>query len=84
MATHGYLIGKTEVTLGEWIAWLDTLSPEERARRTPNARSARSSIELRRASDGRWELSLRPTVETLRATAGDPIVYPRRSRRASA
>lgn len=33
--TGGYLIGRNEVTVAQWIEWLETLPPAERSRRTP-------------------------------------------------
>jgi hypothetical protein len=53
-----FLIGRHEVTFAEYIAWLDSLAPPERARRTPRSTSSRGVVALQFAPDGTWTLTL--------------------------
>lgn len=81
--TAAYLIGRTEVTFGDWIAFLEALEPGERARRRPRTEASEGrSGALERRGAG-WELALRPTEVVYRARQGQPIVYPARDRRAA-
>ena len=89
--TAGYYIGRTEVTFGQWIEFLDELAPDERHRRTPNAVIPRSSQagELRRGAIAlseigprRWRLVMTPTTQTYTAETGERLRYDRRTRRA--
>ncbi|HEU4537647.1 MAG TPA: SUMF1/EgtB/PvdO family nonheme iron enzyme, partial [Polyangiaceae bacterium] len=79
VGTGGYLIGRTEVTYADWLAYLDSLPPPERARRAPGTGAAQSlngTIQLTQAPDGGpWTLLYRPLETTYRARAGEPIVY---------
>ncbi|MFY0562901.1 protein kinase domain-containing protein [Archangium lansingense] len=76
--TGPYLISRTEVTYGEYLRWLETLSPEERARRTPHGAkvaSLNAEVELKRLADGRWHLSIHPNGVTYAAPEGEPLRY---------
>ncbi|MGZ3459050.1 MAG: formylglycine-generating enzyme family protein, partial [Archangium sp.] len=81
---EGYLIGRTEVTLGNWLEYLDTLperAPERSILTTARADSD-DSLRLRQLPDGNWSLSLRLVNErVLTARAGEPVRYPGRSLR---
>ncbi|HEX8819153.1 MAG TPA: protein kinase [Archangium sp.] len=81
---EGYLIGKYEVTLGDWLEYLDTLpesAPERRLLATARAGSV-DALTLRRLPDGDWSFSLRLISEqVLTARAGEPIRYPGRHHR---
>jgi formylglycine-generating enzyme required for sulfatase activity len=79
----GFLVGRHEVTFAEYIAWLDTLPPAERDRRTPRNRTRPGAIELTRGGDGRWTLMLQPTSQAYTAAWGEPIRYPGRTLRAA-
>ncbi len=81
VTTRGFLIGRTAVTFGEWLSYLDRLPPDQRARRTPHAEAFRGGVSLRRAA-GRWQIALRPAGVWLVADEQSPIVYPGRRRRA--
>ncbi len=81
--TGPYLISRTEVTYGEYVAWLEALSPEERARRTPQGASMASvnaEVELKRLPDGRWHLGFKPNTVRYTASQGEPIRYTQRPR----
>ncbi|SEL32468.1 Serine/threonine protein kinase [Stigmatella aurantiaca] len=79
--TKGFLIARHEVTFADWMAFLEALPTDERARRLPGTRGARSGVVLEQKK-GRWHLTLRPTSVTYSAWEGEPIRYGRRDRRA--
>jgi eukaryotic-like serine/threonine-protein kinase len=83
--TAAYLIGRTPVTVGEWLEFLETLPPDERARRAPGATAVSGgSVSLAQVGGGVWEYGLRPAAaaRVLHARTGEPLRYPGRSRRA--
>src|SRR6185312_3724614 len=51
-----YLIGRHEVTVGEYAEWLDVLPPDARARRAPKSHTDPTSVELAYAGAGQWTL----------------------------
>jgi formylglycine-generating enzyme required for sulfatase activity len=81
---EGYFIQRTEVTLGEWLTYLDTLpegAPERRLLETARFGMG-GALTLRRLGDGTWSFSLHlVSGEVLTARAGQPIRYPGRSHR---
>jgi formylglycine-generating enzyme required for sulfatase activity/tRNA A-37 threonylcarbamoyl transferase component Bud32 len=80
--TDAYLIAKNETTYGEWIAFLNTLTPVERARYAPNVTTAvRGSLRLRDQA-GDWQLAFQPTTQRYVARVGEPINYLGRKHRA--
>jgi eukaryotic-like serine/threonine-protein kinase len=76
---ESFLIGRFEVTFADYIAWLETLAPDEQARRTPRNRSRPGAIELRLGRDHRFLLALQPTTQEYLAAWGEPIRYPGRT-----
>ena len=82
VSTGAYYIGRHEVTFGEWIEFLDELSPEERHRRAPSAVNPRSSLTLTEVGPRRWRLALTPTTHTYTAETGQRLRYEHRTRRA--
>jgi serine/threonine protein kinase/formylglycine-generating enzyme required for sulfatase activity len=81
--TGGYYIGRYEVTFGQWIEFLDDLSPEERRRRCPGAVNPQSSLTLTEIGSKRWRLALTPTTRTYTAETGQRLRYAHRAERAS-
>jgi eukaryotic-like serine/threonine-protein kinase len=81
---EGYLIGKYEVTMGDWLEYLDTLpksAPERRLLETARADGIHAPT-LRQLPDGTWSFSLRlEGGQVLTARVGEPIRYPGRSHR---
>jgi formylglycine-generating enzyme required for sulfatase activity len=80
--TGPYLIARHEVTYGEYMAWLETLSPEERARHSPHgarAASVNAEVELKRLPEGRWRFRFQPNTVAYEANEGEPIRYTSRS-----
>jgi serine/threonine protein kinase/formylglycine-generating enzyme required for sulfatase activity len=83
VSTPGYFIARYEVTFGEWIAFLDELTPEERRNRSPrSATTMQAAVALTEIAPRRWRLSLAPTVRTYTAETGQRLRYERRTRRA--
>jgi formylglycine-generating enzyme required for sulfatase activity/predicted Ser/Thr protein kinase len=81
--TDAFLIGRSEVTVGEWLAFLEALSPAERAQRTPKAVAVGHAVELEPLAGGGWRYSLRPDRDHVySARTGELLRYPRRSTRA--
>ncbi|MCP3058742.1 SUMF1/EgtB/PvdO family nonheme iron enzyme [Myxococcus sp. K38C18041901] len=80
--TGAYLIARHEVTFGDYIAFLETLSPEERAARMPGSRRRLTVVDLSREPDGRWRLNLRPASASYSVLDGEPLRYGKRDRRA--
>jgi len=83
VSTDGYFIGRYEVTFGEWIEFLDELSPAERRRRTPSSISTQSSLTLTEVGPRRWRLALTPTTRTYTAETGQRLCYEHRAKRAN-
>jgi eukaryotic-like serine/threonine-protein kinase len=84
---EGFLIGRHEVTFGEWLTYLDSLPPEAPAR-TLLAQprfSSTGAVTLRwRPGDG-WVFSFYRSRETVySARQGERLRYPTRTRRATA
>ncbi|WNG43124.1 protein kinase [Archangium minus] len=81
---RGYFIGQTEVTLGDWLAYIDTLPAEARQRRSlaTMQEGMGSALRLWKLPDGHWSFSLRlENGELLSARDGEPIHFPGRSHR---
>ncbi|MCY1017152.1 protein kinase domain-containing protein [Pyxidicoccus sp. MSG2] len=81
LATEGYLVGRTEVTHAEYLAFLRTLPPAERAERRPHASNYFGSIDVAEGADGRWEFRLERPGNSYRAREGEPVHYRERERR---
>jgi formylglycine-generating enzyme required for sulfatase activity len=82
--TDAYLIGRHEVTFGEWIEFLEALPDDERAAHTPGIASSGAgggALSLTRDATG-WRLAMTPVTTVLTpAAAGQPVRYPDRDRR---
>jgi formylglycine-generating enzyme required for sulfatase activity len=78
--TKGFWIARTEVTFGEWIAFLNALPAAEREKRTPFAQSVMWGVKLIRSSD-RWQLTLTLNGEAHTANEGEPLRVQARPRR---
>ena len=80
--TGAYLIAKRETTFGEWISFLEDLSPEERAHRSPRP-GPWGIVKLSRTGAGDYELTFTAGKESYRARTGERLVYRGRDRRAA-
>ncbi|EPX63458.1 putative serine/threonine protein kinase [Cystobacter fuscus DSM 2262] len=82
--TEGYLMGKDEVTLGDWMAYLDSgaATKEERSLLEKEKSSAWGALTLRPLSAGSWEFSLElASGRVLKARDDERLRYPHRSLR---
>ncbi len=83
--TGSYLIGRSEVTFRDWIDYLESLPPGERARHVPasDAKVGQSgALRLEERPEGGWRLVLQPMNRVYEARAGERLVYPGRIQRA--
>ncbi|MDY7227614.1 protein kinase domain-containing protein [Hyalangium rubrum] len=85
--TEGYLIGKREVTFGDWLAYLDSLPPEAPARRLlaePRFGDG-GAVTLREQPGVGWSFSFHGSrKDVFTAKLGEPFRYPGRTRRDTA
>ncbi len=81
--TGGFLIARYETTYGDWLAFLESLSPEERKLRTPGVKDYVGELKLEQVQ-GTWVLQLKPSPGSVKYTVreGEPLRYPERDRRA--
>lgn len=80
--TDAYLIARTEVTFGQWIEYLRSLSGAERETRKPRTAGDGAGVNLEDRGD-EFTLLLRPTEEVYRAREGELLSYPDRTIRKS-
>jgi serine/threonine protein kinase/formylglycine-generating enzyme required for sulfatase activity len=80
--TNAFLIARYEATYADWIAFLRTLPPGERALRAPLVASLTGAVELKELPGGDWQLSLQPTKHVYTARMGEKIHYEAREKRA--
>ncbi|WP_426756577.1 protein kinase domain-containing protein [Myxococcus sp. Y35] len=79
----GFLIARYEVTYAEWLAFVESLPPEQRARRLPRVGTGGYAGLLNLSQvDGVWRLRFQPGNEPYVARAGEPLRYARRTSRA--
>jgi formylglycine-generating enzyme required for sulfatase activity len=84
---RGYLIGQTEVTFGDWVAYLNTMPPDAVVRRTLEQPrfSTSMAITLRHQPGTGWVFSLhRSSDDVLTAREGKTFSYPSRTQRNTA
>ncbi|QRK06879.1 SUMF1/EgtB/PvdO family nonheme iron enzyme [Archangium violaceum] len=81
-ATEGFLIARHEVTYAEWLTFLRTLPPAERARHRPHGTNYFGTIEVRERRDGSWEFLLEHEGNTYRVREGKRLRYLDRTLRA--
>ena len=75
--SHPYLIGRTEVTYAEWMAFVDSLPLAERAKRTPGVATKVGFAGALRVdpSPRGWRITLQPVDRAYSASWGEPIHY---------
>lgn len=84
-STNGYLISRTEVTFGDWIAFLNTLSPRDRRARAPHVDgklTGATELRLEETAQG-WQLTWRAGSTRVVAREGQPLHLAARKTRAS-
>jgi formylglycine-generating enzyme required for sulfatase activity len=84
----GYFIGQTEVTFGDWLAYLEAQpkgSPVRRILEQPRFGFTGRAVTLRQQPDGGWSFSFyRSREEVITAKEGEDFIYPERIRRSTA
>ncbi len=80
--TGAFFIARNEVTYEDWIAFLRTLPPDERARRAPRVQGLTGALELKELQGQTWQLALQPTKHLYTARMGEKIRYEGRALRA--
>ena len=82
VTTPAYFIARNEVTLAEWIEFLDSLPPPERLARRPNlaGKITGATVELRLQGGG-WVYASQSGHKAQSASVGQPIVLPGRHTR---
>jgi formylglycine-generating enzyme required for sulfatase activity len=79
-STAAFLIGRTEVTFGDWLAYIDALPPSDRAIRLPNVPTKISgSLSVTPDETGHWKLELQPEEHRYAASWNQPFNYPGRA-----
>jgi formylglycine-generating enzyme required for sulfatase activity len=81
LETGSYLIARRETTFREWITFLNDLTPDERAERTPFARAGvyEGALKLTRLPKGVWELTFRPGSTVHKVSEGQQVHYEERA-----
>ncbi len=84
----GYFIGQTEVTFGDWLAYLEAQpkdSPVRRILEQPRFGMTGRAVTLRQQPDGDWSFSFyRSRTGVITAKEGEDFIYPERIRRNTA
>ena len=80
--TAGFVIGRTEVTFGDWITYVEAQPEAARAGLVPNLPLKLGGGEKLEHRDGGWQLTLLPSSRTYTAQWGEPIHYDGRSHQA--
>jgi formylglycine-generating enzyme required for sulfatase activity len=83
--TAAYLVARHETTIGEWIDFLRTLPPAERAMHTPRAEAATfaGALRLEELPGDTWEIHVLHRTESSVARLGQPLANASRQRRAT-
>jgi formylglycine-generating enzyme required for sulfatase activity len=82
-STGAYLIGRTEVTFGDWLAYIDALPANERSAKLPAVEKVTGSVAVRPDTTGHWRIELQPDSRRFAAGWEQPIIYPGRTSHAS-
>jgi len=82
-STPAYLIGRTEVTFGEWLAYVDALPQKERAAKLPTVEKVTGGVVVRPDGAGHWRIELQPEHQRFAAGWGEHLIYPGRTRHGS-
>src|SRR6185295_17250784 len=78
-STPAFLIGKTEVTIDDWLAYVATLPPRERDALLPNVNNKVSGlVTVKPDGNGYYQIALQPVAFRYTAGWGQPLRYPGR------
>ena len=76
----GFLIGKTEVTIAEWLAFVDQQPPADQAALLPPLAGVSGGRKIERDGAG-WRLEMQALDGEYRVRWGEPVVYKGRTKR---
>jgi formylglycine-generating enzyme required for sulfatase activity len=82
-STAAYLIGRNEVTFGDWLVYVDALPQKERHAKLPAVEKVTGSVTVRPDGTGHWRIELQFEDRRYVAGWGEPLMYPGRTRYAS-
>ncbi|SEU27869.1 bifunctional serine/threonine-protein kinase/formylglycine-generating enzyme family protein [Stigmatella erecta] len=77
MKTAGFLIARHETTYADWIAFLESLPPAQRAKHAPAVGALGSLLKLEQVGDT-WRLKMQPSSVLYTAWAGEKLRYAKR------
>jgi len=82
-STPAFLIGKTEVTIDDWLAYVDTLPAAQREARLPNVpiKASGGGVTVKPDGAGYYQIVLQPVASRYTAGWGQPLRYAGRDRR---
>ncbi len=73
--TDGYLIGRTEVTVADWLTFVEAQPAADQAALLPNIPTSASGAYVIAREHGAWRISIRTLQHAYSAGWGEPIVY---------
>jgi formylglycine-generating enzyme required for sulfatase activity len=76
--SHAFLVEEHEATFAEWIAFVSSLSPRDRAAHLPMSTALHASVSLTQDANDEWRLRLNISGSVVQASSGEKIVYPGR------
>jgi eukaryotic-like serine/threonine-protein kinase len=79
-STAAYLIGRTEVTFDDWLAYVESRPPRERSRWLPTVATGLASGAITPDGQGHWRITLEIGTHHYSAGWGEPIRYTGRVR----
>jgi formylglycine-generating enzyme required for sulfatase activity len=81
VSTPGYFIARHETTFADWIAFMEALTPEERAPHLPTVGSTLHGQMRMEWKEGTWHLRLQPSSIIYEVRAGEKLRYQQRQQR---
>jgi formylglycine-generating enzyme required for sulfatase activity len=83
-STGAFLIGSTEVTFGDWLAYVDALPASERTGKLPGTPTKLSGgLVITPDGAGHWRIELQPADRRYSAAWGQPLRYTGRTHHAA-
>ncbi len=77
VSTDGYVIALHETTFAQWLDYVASFPPDQRADRLPSVHAGgfEGSLAVSRLPDGRWKIDYKPTSALFSAVSGQSIEY---------
>lgn len=77
----GFLIGRTEVTIADWLAFVDAQPAADQKQLLPDTQQLLGGLSIERVA-GAWQITMQPVDQRISARWGEPLIYPARGARA--